>query len=156
MPRFAPLLLILLLVASGCAGRAGESAEVRRGRELILKAGCNDCHTEGYLAAGGVVPEGQWLAGSRLGFRGPWGVQYPTNLRLLLSRLDEAQWLAVAAKMRTNSPMAWSLLPTLERDDLRDMYAFVRWLGPLGEPAPASLPPGVAPTTEVIDFPRAH
>lgn len=150
------LLTLTLLLPAGCAHRRGETEAVQRGRELVRKAGCNDCHTEGYLNAGGKVLEERWLTGSKLGFRGPWGVRYPANLRLLLNRLDEQQWVAIARVMRSNSPMAWSQLPHLKTRDLRDIYQYVRWLGPAGEPAPPALPPGVPVSGEVMDFPSAH
>jgi hypothetical protein len=36
-------------------------------------AGCNDCHTAGYMEQGGKVPEAESLAGVLVGFQGPWG-----------------------------------------------------------------------------------
>ena len=157
MTRLALLgLTLLLLLPAACARHSGESAEVSHGRELLVKAGCNDCHTEGFLAEGGIVPEERWLTGSKLGYRGPWGTQYPSNLRLLLAGIDEDQWLVLAKRMRTNSPMAWSMLPSLSDADLRDLYFYIRWLGPAGEAAPQALGPGVEPTTKFLYFPRSH
>lgn len=39
------------------------------------------------------MPEGEWLTGDVVGFRGPWGTSYPTNLRLSLGAMTEAQGL---------------------------------------------------------------
>jgi mono/diheme cytochrome c family protein len=36
------------------------------------------------------------------------------------------------------------------------VYPANRYLGPKGEPAPKSLPPGVMPTTDFIPFPLPH
>ena len=66
--------------------------DIERGRYLTIVAGCNDCHTDGYLMNDGDVPEDQWLLGSPVGWRGPWGTTYPPNLRLTV--LTEDQWVA--------------------------------------------------------------
>jgi mono/diheme cytochrome c family protein len=59
-----------------------DDAQVKRGRYLVQIGGCNDCHTAHYPEKGGKVPEAQWLTGDALGWQGPWGTTYPTNLRL--------------------------------------------------------------------------
>ena len=61
---------------------------VERGRYLIATSGCNDCHTPGYSESGGTLPAHHWLVGAPLGFQGPWGTTYPTNLRLLVQGMD--------------------------------------------------------------------
>ena len=83
------LVIIAALLFAAAAFAADESIE--RGRYLIETSGCNDCHTAGYAQAEGKVPEAQWLTGDRLGWRGPWGTTYGTNLRLFVSGLTEAQ-----------------------------------------------------------------
>jgi hypothetical protein len=37
--------------------------------------------------------------------------------------------------------------------DLRDLYRYVRFLGPAGEPAPAFVPPGQQPKGPAVQFP---
>src|SRR4051794_28751380 len=69
---------------------------VERGRYLVKVSGCNDCHTAGYAMAGGKVPEGQWLMGDKLGWRGPWGTTYPVNLRLYMTSMSEVGWVNTA------------------------------------------------------------
>ena len=69
------------------------AADVKRGRYLVQIAGCNDCHTPGYPESAGKVDEKLWLTGSPLGWRGPWGTTYATNLRLVAQTMTEAQWL---------------------------------------------------------------
>lgn len=77
-----------------------DAAVIRRGRYVARTSGCNDCHTPGYPESGGATPESDWLTGSSVGFRGPWGVSYPSNLRLSAQRLTEEQWL-----VRARNPM---------------------------------------------------
>lgn len=150
----APLsrLTLAASLAGFCALALGEpSAE--RGRYLVQVSGCNDCHTAGYSMAPSQVPESRWLQGDSLGWSGPWGTTYASNLRLLLPRLSEAQWLQLARTARYRPPMPNQALHLMEEDDLRSLYRFVVALGPAGEPAPAALPPGQAALTPVVQFP---
>lgn len=132
-------------------GATGKSIE--RGRYLVRIAGCNDCHTAGYPESGGTVPEKEWLTGSPVGFRGPWGTTYPANLRLTMSRLSEAQWIKIGHTTQFRPPMPWFALRDMSTEDLRAIYRFVRYLGPAGSPAPDFVPPGQAPGGPAIQFP---
>src|SRR5262245_19163636 len=77
--------------AAAQAPAKGKSS-TERGRYLVSIAGCNDCHTPGYAMSGGKVPEKQWLTGDQLGWQGPWGTTYPSNLRLYMQIVSEAEW----------------------------------------------------------------
>lgn len=121
------------------------------GRYLVRVAGCNDCHTPGWLQ-GEATPESQWLTGTSLGWQGPWGTTYPQNLRLTAARLTEDQWVEMLRTRTTLPPMPWQNLHEASERDLRAIYRYARTLRPTGEPAPASLPPGVEPTTPYLDI----
>lgn len=163
----AKLLIAILaacVITTGCADFPNKSAgfedrpartDIDRGRRLILIMGCNDCHTSDAIG-GGYGPEEDWLIGGVRGFSGSYGTLYPANLRLLVNEISEEEWLVLAMKMRTNSPMAWSNLPSLGEKGMRAMYRFIKSLGPKGEPAPDRLPPGVKPQTDYIVFPLPH
>ena len=133
------------------AGDKATDARIERGRYLVTIGGCNDCHTPGYPQAGGNVPENEWLTGVPVGYQGPWGTSYPANLRLVVSRLTEAQWVEHARKERL-PPMPWFNLAKTTDDDLRAMYAYIRSLGPAGEPVPAYVAPGGKVTTPYFVF----
>ena len=139
------------LLAAPTAAQADPQLE--RGRYLARIAGCNDCHTEGYLLSEGKVPEAQWLTGASLGWRGPWGTTYGANLRLLFSTLSEQQWLTLARNLKTRPPMPWFTLNIMEDGDLRALYHLIHSLGPAGTPAPAYVPPGQEPSTPYALFP---
>lgn len=126
---------------------------IERGRYLVQIAGCNDCHTAGYLLAPDKVPESAWLQGDQLGWSGPWGTTYPSNLRLVLNRLSEEQWLQLARNASYRPPMPSHVLRTMREEDLRGIYRFVRHLGPGGQPAPAYLPPEQKPQGPAVVFP---
>ena len=116
-------------------------------------AGCNDCHTQDYAMKGGKVPEKQWLQGDALGWRGPWGTTYPTNLRLHLATMSEEEWMRKASNLSTRPPMPWFALRDMTEQDLRAIYRYVRSLGPAGSPAPAFVPPDREPKGAFITFP---
>jgi mono/diheme cytochrome c family protein len=130
---------------------ATTSASIERGRYLSQIGGCNDCHTPGYNEAGGRMPATEWLTGSSTGFRGPWGTSYPANLRLTVQSMSEEQWLQFARAERL-PPMPWFNLAAMSDADLRDLYRFIRSLGPRGEPAPRAEAPGVTGTMPYILF----
>lgn len=126
---------------------------IERGRYLVRIAGCNDCHTAGYAQSGGKVPEKDWLTGDVVGWRGPWGTTYASNLRLVLAKMTEVQWVAAAKSAQYRPPMPWFALHDMRTQDLKDIYRFVRYLGPAGEHAPAFVPPGQEPKGPVVLFP---
>ena len=151
--RGAVTVLILSLAASICvqADSTGQ-ASAARGRYLVLVAGCNDCHTPGYTPSGGNIPETSWLTGDTVGWRGPWGTTYPTNLRLTMASLTEDQWVSYARRLSSKPPMPSLSLNAMTEEDLQSIYRFVRQLQPLGNAAPTYLPPGVEPSTPFILF----
>ncbi|MET0657853.1 MAG: cytochrome c precursor [Steroidobacteraceae bacterium] len=124
---------------------------VERGRYLVQIGGCNDCHTAGYPQSSGQLPVSEWLTGSQVGFRGAWGTSYPSNLRVTVSTLTEAQWLEFARVERL-PPMPWFNLRDMSDADLKAIYHFIRALGPKGERAPAAVAPGSTVATPFIVF----
>lgn len=118
---------------------------VARGHYLVRIAGCNDCHTPGYAPNQGKVPKEQWLVGSPMGFHGPWGTTYATNLRLRMQDFTEEQWLQYSANLRTRPIMPDFAVRDMTEEDRRALYHFIRSLGPAGERAPDALPPGQVP-----------
>jgi mono/diheme cytochrome c family protein len=129
------------------------SEMVEEGRYLSKIAGCNDCHTPGYLLSEGKIPEKSWLIGDRFGWRGPWGTTYAVNLRIFMSTLTEDQWVSVAKKLKARPPMPWFDVNEMKEEDLRDLYQFIRSFKLPGEPAHPFVPPGVEPDTPYALFP---
>lgn len=126
---------------------------IERGRYLVKITGCNDCHTPGYGETGGKIPEQAWLTGSPLGWHGPWGTTYASNLRLFVRDLSEAEWIKTAHTVELRPPMPWYALHAMKDRDLRAIYQFILHLGAAGEPAPADLPPGQTPQGPYVQFP---
>ena len=150
--------LISIVVTAQCAlaqtSKPPDQKSLDRGRYLVKIAGCNDCHTPGYMQSAGKVDEKQWLTGGgQLGWRGPWGTTYPANLRLAMQKLTEDQWVKLAHTAEFRPPMPWFVLHDMTTQDLRAIYRFTRYLGPAGEPAPAFVPPGEEPKGPYVLFP---
>jgi hypothetical protein len=113
---------------------------VEKGRFLIKKLGCNDCHTNGYLKSKGNIPENKWLTGDTIGWRGPLGTSYGANLRLLIDSFKEEEWVKKAKTLKSRPPMPHPILNAMSDEDLKAIYWFIRYLGPSGKPAPAYEP----------------
>ena len=141
------------VLAFAAAHGAEEGERIGRGRYLVKIAGCNECHTEGYARNFGKVPESEWMIGRAWGEAGPWGTTFPINVRLLLSGLTEDLWIDRVRHTATRPPMPWYNLRTMTDQDLRAMYAFIRFLGPAGKPAPEYLPPGESTEHPHVLFP---
>ena len=124
-----------------------------RGRYLVRITGCNDCHTAGFAMSNGATPEKDWLAGDALGWQGPWGTTYASNLRTYFQSIDEKTWLAMARSREFRPPMPTPSLRAMTDDDLRAIYRYVRSLGAAGQPAPAYVPPGQPAKGPVVTFP---
>lgn len=149
------LFIAAVSFAAGAATDSGEldPAKVERGRYVTSISGCNDCHTSGFAASEGQVPESRWLSGDSLGWRGPWGTTYPSNLRRLLASLSEDQWVHLARNLKSRPPMPWFNLRYMSDDDLRSIHQFVRFLGTTEESVPEYVPPEREPATPYVSFP---
>lgn len=128
---------------------------VSAGRYLIRIGGCNDCHTPGYMESQD-IPESQWLVGSPVGFRGPWGTSYPKNLRLTVQTVTEDGWVQMLHTRTSLPPMPWPSVHAMSEADVRAVYRYIRSLGPAGEAAPLAVLPDQEPTTPYIDFAPQH
>jgi mono/diheme cytochrome c family protein len=149
----ALLLSLASTLPATAAGPARPNDPVALGRYLVQTTGCNDCHSPGYTQQAGHTPESTWLTGDAVGWRGPWGTTYATNLRLFMVSMTEAQWLQHARKMEPRPPMPWFNLRAMSDGDLRAIYRYLKAAGPAGQPASAYVPPGQPVSGPVIQFP---
>lgn len=161
-----PLIVVglLSLTIAGCVGEPKETTDLpyihsddpeKAGRYAVIIGQCNDCHTDGYLMTEGKVPEENWLAGSPVGWQGPWGTTYPSNLRLRVQEWTEDQWVETLRSRKGLPPMPWSSVNQMDERDMRAIYAYIKSLGPTGEHMPVAVGPGIMPTTPYLSlFPQ--
>jgi mono/diheme cytochrome c family protein len=136
------LFALLFLITLPAAADTPDASLVERGRYLARIAGCHDCHSPGFANSGGKTPPEQWFTGDRLGFAGPWGTTYPSNLRRAIGAQTLPAWKAYARVAVLRPPMPYWALNAMTDADLEALWHYTRSLGPAGEPAPAALPPG--------------
>lgn len=147
------MLVAATAALSALPALAGDPApSVERGRVVATVSGCHDCHTAGYMESGGKLDPAAALAGASLGFRGPWGTTYASNLRLVAAERDEAGFAQHLSTLKARPPMPYFNLHAMPETDLRSLYLYIRSLGEPGEPAPAAVPPDEEPTTPYIVF----
>lgn len=153
-----------ILLVAFCLGTIGATAftangapepvpgrsSVEEGRYLVTIAGCNDCHTANWAENNGAVAETDWLTGIPIGWRGPWGTSYASNLRLVVHDMAEDDWVAMLKTRNGFPPMPWMNVNRLSERDARAIYRFIASLGPKGERMPTTLPPDRQPLTPFI------
>jgi mono/diheme cytochrome c family protein len=136
---------------------------VERGRYLAAVTGCNECHTPGGMFG---APDGQRaLSGSELGWRGPWGVNYPRNLTPD-SETGLGSWNAtqIVTAIRTGQrpngtrigpPMPWPSYAALTDEDAYAIAAYLKSLPPVRHPAPLAIGPAapLPASAVVVAFP---
>lgn len=128
--------------------QAGNAIEA--GRYLVVIGGCNDCHTANWAKTDGMLPEAEWLTGVPLGWRGPWGTSYASNLRLLVNDMSEDAWVAMVHSRTGRPPMPWTNLKKISESDARSLYRFIRSLGVAGDRMPVAVEPGTEPQTPYL------
>lgn len=139
-------------VVSGGEPHVAAKDQIAAGKYIVEIGGCNDCHTPGFAEGGGKTPEDEWLVGVPVGYRGPWGTSYPSNLRLSVQNTPEDAWVATMSEREALPPMPWPSLHAMNERDLRATYAYIKSLPVKGAPAPAPLPPTEEPTTPYFWF----
>jgi len=160
----ASVALALVLVSRPFLVVSSSQAQVdpliERGRYLVAFGSCNDCHTPGWRDSDGKTPVAQWMTGSKIGYRGPWGTSYAANVRLEFQSMSEEQWLFMVRTRGGPWPMVWHDLRELTTSDQRAIYRFIKSLGPRGTQVPGALPPSQEPSTPYMwvmpQNPRRH
>jgi mono/diheme cytochrome c family protein len=150
---FLRWLAISGIVAVASPATAAPATGFERGRYLVVTSHCNNCHTAGYAAAEGAVPEDKWLMGNPVGWKGRDGTVFAPNLRLMLRDMSEEQWLLVARQARARPPMPWWSVRDMNDEDLRMIYRYIKSLSPIGPAAPDFLPADQQPSPPYNQLP---
>jgi len=135
------------LLSPLAAVAAPGDVSVERGLQVSIVGGCNDCHTEGYNESAGKIDPAKALKGTAIGWQGPWGTTYPSNILLVLKDMSEDDFVAYARSFTALPPMPFYNVHAMDESDLRSFYLYVKSLGEPGPAMPEALPPGVEPKT---------
>ena len=136
---------VLIFSGFAIAQTVSPTAMLERGRHLVLTGHCNNCHTAGFTASAGKIPEEKWLMGNPIGWRGKKGTTYASNLRLFVQDISEGDWVRVVRTVQWRAPMPWWSMSGYTDEELKAMYHYIRSLKPVGKPAPSFLPPDQVP-----------
>jgi mono/diheme cytochrome c family protein len=135
---------------------------VARGRYLVTIMSCNDCHTPGTFY--GAPDTTRRLAGSDLGWIGPWGVACARNITPD-STTGIGTWTSeqIVHALRTgNTPDGSQLAPImpwmnygqiLDESDAMAIAAYLKSIPPVTHKNLDRIPPGAKPTGALIVFP---
>ena len=136
-------------------------ARIELGRRLTVVTGCVDCHTPGTMY--GAPDMSRNLSGSELGWSGPWGTTYASNLTpdpaTGLGEWNEEQ---IVTAFRTGKrpdgspilpPMPWPNYASLTDEEAYAIAAYLKSLPPVVHAKVATVPPGQKPTTPALTFP---
>ena len=125
---------------------------IKAGEYLSVIGGCHDCHTPNFAEKNGHVPEKDYLIGTPYGFKGPWGVTYPANLRLLVNEISPKAWVQILKHNIGKPPMPWVATNKMSEEDLNSIYLYIKNLGPIGTKVPLATEPGQKAKTPFIYF----
>jgi mono/diheme cytochrome c family protein len=171
--RLASMLLVVMCLFTALAAISCSTAEtknataaavdpVARGRYLVAIMSCTDCHTPGTFY--GAPDTTRMLAGSEVGWVGPWGVVRARNLTPD-SATGIGTWTKeqiVHALRSGNTPDGRQLAPimpwmnyanVLTDDDAMAIAAYLKSLPPVVHQNIAPTPPDQKPTGAYITFP---
>jgi mono/diheme cytochrome c family protein len=134
---------------------------LQRGEYLSNIMGCNDCHTPGGLY--GAPDFERRLSGSELGWQGPWGVSYGSNLTPD-PETGLGTWTNVEIERALRSgvrkdgspilpPMPWPNFANMTADDMSSLIAFLKSIPPVKHKVPDRVPPNGVATGPVLSIP---
>lgn len=147
--------------AAATAAVADTVATAAHGAYLVTIVGCHDCHTPGALFG---APDFQRaLAGSEVGWSGPWGVSYARNITPdpvagIGAWTEDQIVLTLQTGKRPDGtdllpPMPWPATASMKPRDIRSVAKYLKSIMPVNHTVPASVPPGGKANTPVITVP---
>jgi mono/diheme cytochrome c family protein len=138
-----------------------QEEKIELGRHLTVITGCTDCHTPGTFY--GTPDMSRNLSGSELGWTGPWGTTYPSNLTPdmetgLGSWTEEQLVTAFRTGKRPDGspvlpPMPWPNYAYLTDEEAYAIAAYLKSIPPVKHAKVATLPPGARPASATLVLP---
>jgi mono/diheme cytochrome c family protein len=144
------------------AAAAGTTPEQKlaHGKYLVAVLGCGDCHTPG--AFYGAPDTTRTLAGSELGWKGPWGISFARNLTpdsTGIGAWSEDQIVVAIREGRRPDgsplmpPMPWTDFAHLTDDDAQAVAAYLKSIPAVKHVNVAIVPPGKKYTGSYLELP---
>lgn len=171
-PAALAALLLVALASTSCFKHTNEDAAslrvtepdpVARGQYLVRSIGCEDCHTPGTFY--GKPDTTRMLAGSELGWKGPWGTTYARNLTpdsaTGLGKWSEADIVNALHEGRRPDgtallpPMPWFDFVWLSQEDAHAIARYLKTIPPVVHKVPDKLKPGAKPKGSYWELPAA-
>jgi mono/diheme cytochrome c family protein len=149
---FVTSLVTTLAMAPQVANSQQAEVSVAVGERISIIGGCHDCHSVGYNESGGKIDPAVALKGSPVGFQGPWGTNYPANLRITAAKMNEDDWVKYLKTLEVGPPMPWFNVRHFTEAEMRSLHQYILSLGEPGDPAPKDVPPGGTPKTPYMVF----
>lgn len=134
--------------------------KLARGKYLTAVMGCGDCHTPGTLY--GAPDTTRLLAGSELGWKGPWGISFPRNLTPdatgIGSWTEEQIVTAIREGRRPDGtplmpPMPWPSFAHLADEDAFAIAAYLKSIPAVSHVNLTLVPPGQTYAGGYLEFP---
>ena len=167
----ALLLPVVTCCLSSCSGTPQKSqptegasttmTPLQRGEYLVQISGCHDCHTPGGMY--GQPDFKRSLAGSDLGWQGPWGISYAPNLTpdpetgLGTWTNTEIERALRSGVKKDGSPIAPPMpspdFAHLTPEDMGSLIAYLKTLPPVRHQVPARVPPNGTAKGSIITLP---
>ncbi len=148
--------LAVVAIAALSLPAKADDAQIARGKYLVTIAGCNDCHTPGYLY--GKPDMARYLGGSDVAFELPGlGAFAGPNLtpdpdtgigKWSTEEIVTALQTGKRPDGRELAPiMPWRAFANLTKDDVTAVAAFLKSLTPVSHQVPDPVGPGETVTT---------
>ncbi len=151
--RVTSLFFLLVGLTIPIPAFAEGEVSVERGLQVSIMGGCHDCHTQGYSETEGKIDPEKALKGSPVGWRGPWGTTYSSNLRIIADTYSEDGFVRLLKTYRAKPPMPWYNFRAFPDSDMQSLYQYIKTLGALGERGPNTiLNPNKEPPTPYIQL----
>lgn len=150
------LVLCLAFVFGSCGKKLTKEEMLEKGKYLVNACGVLSHHTP--LGKDGKPDLTRFMAGSNVGYQGPWGVTYPKNLTpdietgIGANSNEEIKTIIKNEGMNGKAPLFSEYYNNLTEEDLDCIVVYLRSLTPIVNKIPADLKPGETVKTSVINF----
>jgi hypothetical protein len=146
----------IAFVLISCTQKPSQEEMVEKGKYLVNAAGVLWYHTP--IGKDGKQDFSKLMAGSSVGYQGPWGVAYPKNLTSDIDTgigalTDEEVANLIKEESSSEKLSIFNYYyKNLTDEDLKCIVVYLRTLTPIPNKIPSDLKPGETPKTSIINL----